>query len=129
MLWTIWKQTKSLDIAGYGQQDCHEWLVAALNQIHSTTANASETNCPCVAHTTFGGRLRSEVQCQKCHNVTAQQDPFLDLSLELDQAKPSASLSSCLSKSVLILTLTCEKNSNNDESQIYCTRDAQAICM
>lgn len=28
MLWTIWKQGISLDIAGYGQQDCHEWLVA-----------------------------------------------------------------------------------------------------
>lgn len=35
---------------------------AALNYIHSTTEGAADLKCPCIAHTTFGGRLQSEVQ-------------------------------------------------------------------
>lgn len=37
-------------------------VIKALDYIHRTTANASEKDCPCIAHTTFGGQLRSDVQ-------------------------------------------------------------------
>lgn len=42
-----------------------------------------DADCTCIAHSTFGGQLRSEVTCGHCKNVSASTDPFLDLSLDL----------------------------------------------
>lgn len=40
-------------------------------------------SCTCVVHTTFGGKLRSDVICSNCQNVSTTTDPIFDLSLDL----------------------------------------------
>ncbi|KAK4549071.1 hypothetical protein LTR36_007527 [Oleoguttula mirabilis] len=94
MLQGCWKGGGGL--AGYSQQDAHEYLGFILNSLH--TANIADDedeegkkrgdakDCECVVHQTFGGLLRSTVTCMKCKNVTSTSDPFMDLSLDIKSA-------------------------------------------
>lgn len=89
MLQGSWKGEGSL--AGYQQQDAHEYLQFILNSLHSANIDEDEKeqkaeDCDCIIHRTFCGLLRSTVQCSKCKNVTAATDPFMDLSLDLRSA-------------------------------------------
>jgi ubiquitin carboxyl-terminal hydrolase 22/27/51 len=89
MLQGCWKGGGGL--AGYSQQDAHEYLGFILNSLH--TANSEDddeeskkkdaTDCDCVIHQTFGGLLKSTVTCSSCKNVTSTLDPFMDLSLDI----------------------------------------------
>lgn len=86
MLQGSWKGGGSL--AGYQQQDAHEYLQFILNNLHSANLDEDEKeekaeDCACVIHQTFCGIMRSTVQCAKCKNVTAAYDPFIDLSLDV----------------------------------------------
>ena len=91
MLQGCWKGGGGL--AGYSQQDAHEYLGFILNSLHSAnTAEDEENNasqkdsakdCDCAVHQTFGGLLRSTVTCSKCKNTTSTLDPFMDLSLDI----------------------------------------------
>ena len=95
MLQGCWKGGGGL--AGYNQQDAHEYLGFLLNSLH--TANTSDDDdanpsitqpkdaavkdCTCVIHQTFGGLLKSTVTCSACHTTTTALDPFMDLSLDI----------------------------------------------
>ncbi|KAK5008781.1 hypothetical protein LTR28_003514 [Elasticomyces elasticus] len=90
MLQGSWAAAGNTGLAGYQQQDAHEYLQFILNSLHS--ANLAETegqkeakaeDCECVIHQTFCGLLESTVTCSKCKNRTTAIDPFLDLSLDL----------------------------------------------
>lgn len=106
MLQGCWKGGGGL--AGYSQQDAHEYLGFILNNLH--TANLSDDedddnnddttpkkkkesskdqDCTCIIHTTFGGLLKSTVTCTKCNNITTALDPFMDLSVDI-RASPSS---------------------------------------
>ncbi|KAG0241154.1 hypothetical protein BGW41_006260, partial [Actinomortierella wolfii] len=78
---TMWKS--SSDLAGYAQQDAHEFFISALNQLHANSPNAKLHNCRCIIHKTFAGVLQSDVTCLNCGNVTSAFDPILDISLDL----------------------------------------------
>lgn len=41
------------------------------------------SNCTCIIHRTFYGKLQSTVTCDKCKNTTTAVDPFMDLSLDI----------------------------------------------
>lgn len=74
------------DLAGYRQQDAHEYFQSLLNHLHSSEVSPKERttkNCSCIYHQTFFGRLRSTVTCLKCKNITTAEDPIIDLSLDL----------------------------------------------
>jgi len=91
MLQASWRGGKSL--AGYQQQDAHEYLQFILNSLHSANVDpdADEEQaeeCPCIIHKTFCGVLQSTVTCSKCKNVTTAKDAFMDLSLEVKQSVP-----------------------------------------
>lgn len=93
MLQGCWKGGGNL--AGYSQQDAHEYLGFILNSLH--TANTGEDDeevstparvkdaktCDCIVHQTFAGILKSTVTCSACKNTTATYDPFVDLSLDI----------------------------------------------
>ena len=101
MLIRSWKSAEHL--AGYQQQDAHEYMQFILNSLHSAnggseaspredsqnaaaSADSSDApTCPCIIHKTFYGRLQSTVTCGKCRNTTTALDPFMDLSLDLRQ--------------------------------------------
>ncbi|KAJ2730874.1 hypothetical protein IW152_004943 [Coemansia sp. BCRC 34962] len=83
------------DVAGAGQQDAHECLVAVLDSLHAALATpeggAQPRNCTCLVHTAFAGMLQSAVTCVKCGNTTRSLDPMLDISLDIPPA-PAARL-------------------------------------
>ncbi|KAI9285198.1 hypothetical protein BC943DRAFT_51018 [Umbelopsis sp. AD052] len=80
-LQSMWLSLKEL--AGYAQQDAHEFFISALNQIHADSKDHSMDDCHCVVHQTFAGLLQSNVTCLKCGNVSSAYDPMLDISLDL----------------------------------------------
>lgn len=95
MLQSCWKGGGGL--AGYSQQDAHEYLGFILNSLHSANTaedddsqgnitqpkDAAAKDCTCVIHQTFGGLLKSTVTCSTCKNTTTALDPFMDLSLDI----------------------------------------------
>ncbi|KAL1932778.1 hypothetical protein VTP01DRAFT_8456 [Rhizomucor pusillus] len=80
-LYTMWMSVKEL--AGYAQQDAHEFFISALNNIHTGCEGHTMNDCKCVIHKTFAGLLQSNVTCLRCGNVTTTVDPMLDISLDL----------------------------------------------
>jgi ubiquitin carboxyl-terminal hydrolase 22/27/51 len=77
-------QAMNNGLAGYHQQDAHEYMQFLLNALHTANGGlAHEADCECVVHKTFSGKLQSVVTCDKCNNRTIAHDPFMDLSLDL----------------------------------------------
>ncbi|KAG5342367.1 hypothetical protein C0989_002840 [Termitomyces sp. Mn162] len=68
----------SPDLAGYAQQDAHEFFMNTLNAIHLTSRGSTNVHCNCIIHSTFAGQLQSDVKCERCGNVTSTVDPMLD---------------------------------------------------
>ncbi|KAF2313143.1 hypothetical protein GH714_009478 [Hevea brasiliensis] len=74
------------------QEDAHEYMVNLLESMHkcclplgvpSESPAAYERS---LVHKIFGGRLRSQVECQRCLYCSNKFDPFLDVSLEIVKA-------------------------------------------
>lgn len=62
--------------------------------------HAAEARCKCVAHRTFGGVLRSDIECRGCGTISTTFDPCLDLSLDIPAADApvGVSLEACLQR-------------------------------
>ncbi|KAI8903174.1 hypothetical protein EDD86DRAFT_215534 [Gorgonomyces haynaldii] len=82
-LYTMWISQKHL--AGYSQQDAHEFFISVLNEIHTKCAGTN-INCQCIIHKTFGGVLLSQIRCQACGAVSSALDPTLDISIDINSA-------------------------------------------
>lgn len=88
MLQSSWRGGGAL--AGYQQQDAHEYLQFILNSLHTAniepdTKEEKAEDCPCIIHKTFCGILLSTVTCSKCKNTSNARDAFMDLSLDVRQ--------------------------------------------
>uniref|UniRef100_A0AAR2JY26 Ubiquitin carboxyl-terminal hydrolase n=1 Tax=Pygocentrus nattereri TaxID=42514 RepID=A0AAR2JY26_PYGNA len=88
LLHLVWTHARHL--AGYEQQDAHEFLIAALDVLHRHCKgddNGKKANnpnhCNCIIDQIFTGGLQSDVTCQACHGVSTTIDPFWDISLDL----------------------------------------------
>lgn len=81
MLQASWTAGEAL--AGYQQQDAHEYMQFMLNTLHLQNGGSSESDCTCIIHQTFYGNLSSTVTCDMCKNVTTALDPYMDLSLDV----------------------------------------------
>jgi ubiquitin carboxyl-terminal hydrolase 22/27/51 len=86
----MWMSLKEL--AGYAQQDAHEFFISALNNIHAGCEEQKLSNCNCIIHKTFAGLLQSNVTCLRCRNVTTTCDPMLDISLGLRPVEKKKSI-------------------------------------
>lgn len=96
-LYSWWQHAANL--AGYEQQDAHEFFISAVDGIHANLANpcvpernksAGDGDCDCIAHRVFSGLLRSDVTCTVCGFSSTTYDPCIDISLDLEPA-PGAS--------------------------------------
>lgn len=113
----VWNHARHL--AGYEQQDAHEFFIATLDILHHHCKNAQmamekekekrdaitenhSTNCSCIIDQIFTGRLQSDVVCQSCQGVSTTIDPFWDISLDLGEAQegygPPKTLIDCLER-------------------------------
>jgi ubiquitin carboxyl-terminal hydrolase 22/27/51 len=72
-------------LAGYQQQDAHEYMQFILNTLHLANGGSTDDSedCSCVVHQTFCGKLSSTVTCDNCRNITTALDPYMDLSLDV----------------------------------------------
>ncbi|GEQ69759.1 hypothetical protein JCM33374_g3433 [Metschnikowia sp. JCM 33374] len=100
LLTTAWYKQKSL--AGFSQQDAHEFWQFLLNEFHSDFERVSAQSdipsdkCNCIMHSVFSGELESSVSCGTCGTVTRKIDPLVDLSLEINDIKSYPTLYDCL---------------------------------
>ncbi|KAL8060984.1 hypothetical protein ABFX02_02G059600 [Erythranthe guttata] len=128
---------------GYMHQDAHEFLNFLLNQLVEILEKAPHKvkgedvpNGPCNGgqvnglvkqeppitwvHNTFQGILTNETRCLRCETVTARDEIFLDLSIDIEQ---NSSITSCLKNFSSTETLNandkffCDKCSSLQEAQ------------
>lgn len=94
-LYSWWQHAANL--AGYKQQDAHEFFISAIDGFHVNLANAVRTgksksagdgDCECIVHQVFSGLLRSDVACVVCGFSSTAYDPCMGISLDLEP--PSA---------------------------------------
>ncbi|XP_030361803.1 ubiquitin carboxyl-terminal hydrolase 36-like isoform X2 [Strigops habroptila] len=77
----------------FGQQeDAHEFLRYTIDAMQKSCLSGCtrldcETQATTLVHQIFGGYLRSRVECLVCKSVSDTYDPFLDLALEIWQAR------------------------------------------
>ena len=148
LLHQIWTQVKHL--AGYEQQDAHEFFIATLNAIHKnciendsecinlnkTQANLNNYNsCNCIIDKIFTGGLQSDVICSYCNYVSTKVDPFWDISLDLGDSineKESLKLEDCLFRFTLPEVLTsfnCSHCKNTKEAKKQLTmKNLPIVC-
>eukprot|EP00249_Psilotum_nudum_P019150 c27119_g1_i1 orf=726-2063(+) len=91
-LYSWWQHAANL--AGYDQQDAHEFFISAVDGIHAnygspcsptrTNRSAGDGDCCCIAHRVFSGLLRSDVTCTVCSYTSTTYDPCIDISLDLE---------------------------------------------
>lgn len=92
LLHMIW--THAHHLAGYEQQDAHEFFIAVLDLLHRHLihkTNISPNSCTCIVDTIFTGKLQSDLVCQVCKGVSTTVDPFWDISLDLPAVSPELS--------------------------------------
>ncbi|BFZ17573.1 hypothetical protein BsWGS_20612 [Bradybaena similaris] len=87
LLHLVW--TNARHLAGYEQQDAHEFLIAALDVLHrhckemNGVSDSNPHQCNCIIDRIFTGGLQSDVTCKRCNNVSTTIDPIWDISLDL----------------------------------------------
>ncbi|KAF1776703.1 Ubiquitin specific protease domain [Phytophthora cactorum] len=128
---------------GTAQHDAHELLIALLGGLHSHThprvfvhGGASprftprgHSLCDCAVHQHFSGVLRSELACGSCGNASHKFDPFLDVSVSLNDEKNKsskgekreASESSTTTIESLLRQFAAEEELRGS-NQVYCVR-------
>uniref|UniRef100_A0A8C6K1L9 Ubiquitin carboxyl-terminal hydrolase n=1 Tax=Melopsittacus undulatus TaxID=13146 RepID=A0A8C6K1L9_MELUD len=77
----------------FGQQeDAHEFLRYTIDAMQKSCLSGCtrldcETQATTLVHQIFGGYLRSRVKCAACKRISDKYEPFLDLALEIWQAR------------------------------------------
>lgn len=122
-LYIFWKQGMQANLslsprdtlstlAGYEQQDAHEFLGAVLDtlQMHDRSIFSAPGESGVVAHC-FDGMLCSSIQCAQCASVSRTKEHFRELSLEVSEAilgdrNSTTCLHECLSNFTKWETLT-----------------------
>ena len=130
MLRSLWtSSTKAL--AGYTQQDAHEFFISFLNDLHShflrsgfvASCDGGVHSC-CPVHGEFGGMLESLVTCGSCGKVSTARDPFFDLSIEVSSGLFGSQHHSHSASSASDLTHFLEQFTQTErlaEGQYFCS--------
>jgi len=108
------------------QEDAHEFLRAFLDACHRSfiPERGKKDKLPdAIANTTlihqiFGGYLRSQVKCSSCNFCSNTYDPFLDLSLEMQN---------CTSLQQALRQFTVEETLSGS-NKYKCTKCKKSVC-
>jgi len=122
LLHKVW--TNARHLAGYEQQDAHQFFIAALDILHQhcrddgTIPSNNHHKCNCIIDQIFTGGLQSKLTCFACQGVSTTIDPFWDISLDLGNIgytiSPSKNSSSQNQKSSLNTSSSIEDISSQD---------------
>ncbi|XP_022902444.1 ubiquitin carboxyl-terminal hydrolase 22 [Onthophagus taurus] len=101
MLHLIW--TQATHLAGYEQQDAHEFFIAMLHvlQEHDVTGTQDSPPKRSIIDQIFSGLLQSDVVCKKCKSVSTKIEAMKDVSLDLGQVsggRPPQDIQECLER-------------------------------
>jgi ubiquitin carboxyl-terminal hydrolase 22/27/51 len=77
--------TSADHVAGYEQQDAHEFLIAALAKLYEAVGSLKPAS-PLELQHIFTGVMRSDVTCLKCSSKSTKYEDFQDISLDLSRA-------------------------------------------
>ncbi|KAL0757068.1 hypothetical protein Bca101_094736 [Brassica carinata] len=122
-------------LADLFSQDAHEFLNYLLNELDdilekeakaAKTDNETSSNGPKLlqangvhkeptvtwVHKIFQGTLTNETRCLRCETVTARDETFLDLSLDIEQ---NSSITSCLNN-------FCSTETLHSEDKFFCDK-------
>lgn len=87
LLYAVWQHSE--DLAGYLQQDAHEFFITLLDRLHMhceppvARDEASKDKCECIIHRVFTGGLQSDLTCTRCGAVSTTIEPFRDISVDI----------------------------------------------
>ncbi|XP_033631005.1 ubiquitin carboxyl-terminal hydrolase 22-like [Asterias rubens] len=124
LLHLVWTHARHL--AGYEQQDAHEFFIAALDVLHrhckghNGISGNNPNLCNCIIDQIFTGGLQSDVTCQSCRGISTTVDPFWDISLDLgpsgSHSKSNMSSSSTSSAPIRNTNLSVDSNSSGSST-------------
>ncbi|CAG8476434.1 6227_t:CDS:1 [Acaulospora morrowiae] len=87
-LHAMWLSSKEL--AGYAEQDAHEFFIAAISKMHKDSKekydgdlNSIDVKCECIMHKTFGGHFQTRVKCKNCNYVNITHEHSIEWQLHL----------------------------------------------
>eukprot|EP01039_Chlorochromonas_danica_P006457 gene6457-7121_t len=83
LLYSFWKTVDYM--AGYVQQDAHEFLIAFLNCLESCLDNPQEKDNDSFS-SIYSGVVQSTLHCACCSYSSVKKEQFIDLSLSMDSS-------------------------------------------
>nr|CAG8438838.1 5544_t:CDS:10 [Entrophospora candida] len=81
-LYAMWNS--STELAGYAEQDAHEFFMAAINQMHLDSRDCNQ-KCDCIMHKAFAFWMRSRITCKECKKVKNIDEHMVEWQLHLKQ--------------------------------------------
>lgn len=108
LLFALWTTVDYM--AGYSQQDAHEFLIAFLNCMEMQLGSAENADVEPheMFHRFYSGSVQSSLKCSACGYSSVKNEQFVDLNLSLDDSAFPQSTSSDLTDGSV--------SSSNDEA-------------
>ncbi|KAM3225822.1 hypothetical protein ACQJBY_058495 [Aegilops geniculata] len=107
------------------QEDAHEFLRCLLDNLHKCTLDPKSKGKPSsfdeesIVKQVFGGRLKSQLTCRDCGHCSETFEPFLDLSLEIDQVNDLVAA---------LESFTKVEQVGDDENKLTCESCKVQVC-
>uniref|UniRef100_K3X707 ubiquitinyl hydrolase 1 n=1 Tax=Globisporangium ultimum (strain ATCC 200006 / CBS 805.95 / DAOM BR144) TaxID=431595 RepID=K3X707_GLOUD len=120
---------------GSQQHDAHEFFLEFLRGLHSHTharvsvpggvsprfTPTGKSLCDCAVHQHYAGVLQSQVECVVCDQVSSTFDPFLDVSLSLEDMDDGDDGQQSLALTDLLAKFTADEQLRGI-NRVYCRR-------
>lgn len=96
------KRKAYVELSSNKEQDAHEFFQFLTEELHEINSHwrssgseespskrmkhshGNDTDCKCIVHQTFYGKLQSTITCQDCGGVNSSVESFVDISLGLE---------------------------------------------
>lgn len=82
------------------QEDSHEYYMSLMSRLQEDSTPKGKKLNESIIYDIFGGLLKQRITCHKCHNVSATNQEFYDLSLGLNRKKFKNSNKFSIEKSI-----------------------------
>lgn len=103
------------------QEDSHEYYMSLMSRLQEDSTPKGKKLNESIIYDIFGGLLKQRITCHKCHNVSATNQEFYDLSLGLNRKKFKNSNKFSIEKSINeFFSNELIKKTEENKSGYYC---------